>query len=137
MPNGEVLWPRSLIVPVLKALAAAGLVILGFDIVVRGSRGPSVWGTSSYAMDGDLRVKEWPDCVSRAFELAVRDVARTPELAGLTPPLDDVWYVVVAIDKAEAERFKHARVSVDVKSPIRKSPTIKLFLDSRRTNRQK
>ena len=103
MPSGEVLWPRTAVVRVLKDLAAAGLVILGFDIVVKGSRGPSVWGASAYEMGNDVCAGEWDDSVSVSLEHALRDVDRTQQLAGLTPPLDDVWYLIDVVDKDDAE----------------------------------
>jgi hypothetical protein len=136
MPGGEVLWPRDLIAHVLRDLAAAGLVILGFDIAVKVNRGFSVYGQSSYVIDDDLRANEWDACVSRALELALRDVAHTERLTGLTRPLDDVWYAVEAIDTVEWERLKGATLSFEVRSPIGKSPTIKLFLDAWRAGRK-
>ena len=102
--NGEVLWPKSRVVDVLHEVAGADRLILGFDIcavTMRDGWRPSVWGSSSYDLELDLKRLPWHVCVGASLHLALGDVERTEELSGLALPHDDVWYTIESVDRQE------------------------------------
>lgn len=125
----ELLWPRLHVARALSYVARASLVVLGYDIVSfpKGSK-PSVNGQSSYEMDSELTSKAWEEVVVRSLELALRDLNRTRELTGLHPPYDDIWYSIDIISREEAANIKP--FAMEVRVPLRNSPSIKAFLES-------
>lgn len=133
--NDEALWPKSVVIEVLREIAAADRVILGFDIVsmslLKGWR-PSVYGTSAYDSELDLKCR-WEECVQASLTLALRDVKRTKELSELGPPRDeddDVWYSIVSISRGEQAKIRHeqreaadGRIARGIITPKRDGPS--------------
>jgi hypothetical protein len=96
---------------VLREVAGADRVILGFDIVavtLRDGFRPSVWGSSAYDLGRDLNRRPWGESVGASLQLALHDVERTEQLSGLTPPHDDLWYTIVSVNRAEWNALRDA-----------------------------
>jgi hypothetical protein len=111
MSNGEALWPKACVTDVLREVAGADRVILGFDIVavtLRDGFRPSIYGTSAYDLGLDLNRRPWEENVGASLQLALRDVERSEQLSGLTPPHDDVWYTIVSVNRTEWNALRDA-----------------------------
>ena len=109
--NGGALWPKACVTEVLREVAGADRVILGFDIVavtLRDGFRASVWGTSAYDLGADLNRRPWEESVGASLQLALHDVERTEQLSGLRPPHDDVWYTIVSVTRAEWNSLRDA-----------------------------
>jgi hypothetical protein len=100
--NGEACWNRRDIEGVLEEVAAANRLIVGLDICTfpGGRATPRLEGGSELDVDASKHLP-WPEQVALGLESALRDVARTAELANLQPPHDDVWYIVTSIGENE------------------------------------
>ena len=96
--NGEVFWNYSKIREILKDIAGARHVILGFDVAEFVNGAVVIWGSSSYSLDAELRTRSWDECVDLALALSLRDVDRTRELTALKPPYDDLWFTIVDLE---------------------------------------
>jgi hypothetical protein len=120
--NGEVGWSGDLIEAAIRELAAAGRVMLGFDIlepVFGGKLRP--WGTSAFDIGPMLRSKSWEESVALSCELALIDVADTRRLTGLEGPYNDLWYVVVTAtqEKIRADLVANPSLRWEVRARVR------------------